>query len=104
MKRQQQQHAVDPRTLGDARATDPGVDLFEAMRQEAELREPPDQVYRCRMVTQTESTQEVSGYRVRYEYAGQIHERHMSERPGDTIEVAVNVGTGTGSTRVARWR
>ena len=96
--------SVDPRTLGDARATDPGVDLFGAMRQETELRAPPDKVYRCQMVTQTESTQELSGYRVRYEYAGHIHERHMSERPGDTIEVAVDVGTEQGSTRVARWR
>lgn len=96
--------SVDPRTLGDARAVDPGVDLFGAMQREAALREPPDPVYRCRRVTQTESTQELAGYRVRYEYAGHIHERQMNERPGDTIEVAVKLGNGMESVQLARWR
>jgi hypothetical protein len=96
--------SVDPRSLGDARAVDPGIDLFGAMRRETELRAPPEKVYRCRTVTQTHSTKELSGYRVRYEYAGHIHERHMQERPGDTIEVAITMGTEGGSTRVARWR
>lgn len=95
--------SVDPRALGDARAFDPGTDLFGAMHREAELRAPPEKVYRCRTVTQIHSTKELSDYRVRYEYAGHVHERHMSERPGDTIEVAVNLGTET-SKRVARWR
>ncbi len=96
--------SVDPRTLGDARATDPGEDLFGAMQREAELREPSEKVYSCRMVTRMESKQELTGYNIRYEYAGRIHERHMNEQPGTTIQVAVNVGTGTGSARVARWR
>ncbi len=94
--------SVDPRTLGDARSVEPGIDLFGAMQREAELRKPPEQVYRCRMVSQTESRQELSGYKVRYEYAGRVQERVMSEQPGKTIQVTVKLGTG--ATRVARWR
>jgi len=96
--------SVDPRSLGDARAADPGIDLLGAMQREAALRAPPEKVYRCRTVTETHSAKELSGYRVRYEYAGHIHERKMHERPGDTIGVAVSMGQGTASTRVAQWR
>ncbi|MDJ0927915.1 MAG: hypothetical protein QNJ73_09715 [Gammaproteobacteria bacterium] len=82
---------VDPATLGDAKSVDPGVDLLGALYREIELREPPADVYRCRMVTRMETKEEFVGYRVRYEYGGRIYERRVAEHPGGTIRVAVRL-------------
>lgn len=82
---------VDPTTLGDARVTDPRVDLLGALNRDVELRELPAEVYRCRMVTRMESKNEVAGYRVRYEYEGRVYERRMAEQPGNTIRVGVQL-------------
>ena len=80
-----------PATLGDARSVDPGVDLLGALHREIELRQPPVDVYRCRMVTRMETKEEFAGYRVRYEYDGHIYERRVPDHPGGTIRVAVRV-------------
>ena len=84
---------VDPATLGDARSVDPGVDLLGALHRDIELREPPADVYRCRMITRMETKEEFAGYRVRYEYEGRIYERRVAEHPGGTIRVAVRLST-----------
>jgi hypothetical protein len=92
-------NAVDPAMLGDARAIDPGADLLSALQRDMELRESPEQVYRCHNVTRTEYKDVLAGYRVRYEYQGRIYERQLAERPGETIEVSVRMNAD-----VARFR
>lgn len=93
---------VDPTTLGDARATEPGGDLLGALARDVELREAPAEVYRCRMVTRTESKQELAGYQVRYEYEGRVYERRMAEPPGDTIRVGVQLTASQSRSRRLR--
>lgn len=93
---------VDPAMLGDARAIDPGADLLGALHRDIELRELPAEVYRCRMVTRTESKNELAGYRVRYEYEGRVYERRVAKPPGDTIQVSVQLNVGQSDSR--RWR
>lgn len=85
---------VDPAVLGDARTVDPGASLPGTLRRDVELRDPPADVYRCRMVTRMESQNELAGYRVRYEYGGRVYERRVAERPGDTIRVRVRISAG----------
>lgn len=85
---------VDPAVLGDARVVDPGAGLLDALDRDIELRRPPAEVYRCRMVTRHESKRELAGYRVRYEYEDRIYERRMAEPPGETIRVAVRLSAG----------
>ena len=93
---------VDPTLLGDARTVDPGTDLFGTLQRDVQLREPPAEVYRCRQVTRTETTQELAGYQVRYEYGGQVYERRVAEHPGETIRVSVQLSTNRSN--VTRWR
>jgi len=93
---------ADPALLGDARATDPGTDLFGALQRDTQLREPPPDIYRCRVVTRTETKNELAGYQVRYEYGGQVHERRVAEHPGNTIRVSVQLSTTQSG--VTRWR
>ncbi len=85
---------VDRAMLGDARAADPDADLLAALHRDVELRDPPADAYRCRMVTRMDSQNELAGYRVRYEYGGRVYERRVAERPGDTIRVRVRVSAG----------
>ena len=84
-------NSVDPTLLGDARAVDPGTGLFGALNRDVELRQAPAEVYRCRMVTRMEATQEPAGYQVRYEYAGRVYERRVAQHPGNAIRVAVGI-------------
>ena len=93
---------VDAAVLGDARIVDPGTDLLGVLRRDIALREPPADVYRCRMVTRTESKQELAGYRVRYEYGGRVYERRVAELPGDTIRVGVQLTVGQAGARRLR--
>lgn len=93
---------VDPTTLGDARATEPGADLLGALARDVELREAPAEIYRCRMATRMESKNELAGYRVRYEYEGRVYERRMAEQPGDTIRVGVQLTASQSRSRRLR--
>lgn len=85
---------VDPALLGNARSTSFNHDIVVALRSESGLRGSRQSTYRCRMVTQTAERQELSGYRVRFRYAGHIYERHMAEKPDDRIRVRVRVSAG----------
>jgi len=85
---------AEPGLLGDARSSDPAVGLVAALRAEMDLRAPPEPVYRCRMVTRMEDHDELVGYRVRYEYDGQIYERRVREAPAATIRVRVRLSVG----------
>jgi uncharacterized protein YcfJ len=49
----------------------------------------PRQVTTCRTVEQTE--QRLTGYRVDYEYRGQMYSTFMQEQPGPTLRVRVSV-------------
>lgn len=85
---------VDPASLGNARSVSPSAGLVEALQTDIELRLPPEPVYRCRLVSRIEHSEELVGYRVRYEYDGRIYERQIAERPGETIRVRVRLGAG----------
>jgi hypothetical protein len=93
---------VDRAMLGDARTAAPGADLPDALQRDMELRAAPSDVYRCRMVTRTESQPELAGYRVRYEYDGRVYERRMAEPPGDTIRVGVELTVAQSNARRLR--
>ena len=93
---------VDPGILGDARNVDPGADLIGALQKDIELRQPPAKVFRCRMVTRTESVKELAGYQVRYEYEGRIYQRRVAEHPGDTMRVRIKLTAGDSESRF--WR
>ena len=93
---------VDSAMLGDAKITDPGIGLLGALQRDVELRELPAEVYRCHQVTRTESRNELAGYRVRYEYEGRVYERRMTEPPGDTIRVSVQLSAGRPAPRRLR--
>ena len=95
---------VDSAVLGDARSVDPGTNLLGALHRDVELRQPPAPVYRCRTVTRMESQQTLAGYRVRYEYQGQVYEQRMAAHPGDRLKVAVQLEAGTRRSRFARHR
>lgn len=81
-------------TPGDARSSSPAEDLVEALRSESRMRVSQQRQYRCQMVTRTTTRNEMTGYRVRFRYAGRIYERRMSEKPGDVIRVRVRVSAG----------
>jgi len=83
-----------PALLGDARSADPEADIVVALQTDMDLRAPPEPVYRCRMVTRMEDHDELVGYRVRYEYDGQIYERRVREAPAETIRVRVRLSVG----------
>jgi hypothetical protein len=85
---------VDRVILGDARSSSPAEDLVETLRSESGMRGSQQRQYRCQMVTRTTTRNELTGYRVRFRYAGRIYERRMSEKPGDVIRIRVRVSAG----------
>jgi len=85
---------VDPARLGDARSAPANDDIVAALRSESGLRGSRQSTYRCRTVTQSAEARELSGYRVRFRYEGQIYERDMAEDPGERIRVRVRVSAG----------
>ena len=46
----------------------------------------------CEVVDETTYRREVTGYLVTYEYAGQIYQSRMRQRPGSHVRVRVTVG------------
>jgi hypothetical protein len=84
----------DSLLLGDVRASVSPAGLVDALRTDVRARTPAEPVYRCRMVTRTESKEVLVGYRVRYEYDDRVYERRMTERPGDTIRVRIRLSAG----------
>lgn len=52
-------------------------------------RQVPREVTTCRTVQ--EVRQQLTGYRVEYEYRGQVHSTFMREQPGPTLRVRVSV-------------
>lgn len=83
---------ADPAMLGNAR--EDAADIAAALRADMRARTPAEPAYRCRMVTRMKSSNELIGYRVRYEYHDRVYERRVSEAPGDTIRVRVRLAVG----------
>jgi hypothetical protein len=73
--------------LGDLRGVAPGLDLVSALRQES-VRSP------ARRVCTATSVSEVTGYRVRYRYGGEVWEKTLREHPGERLRVRVSVRPG----------
>jgi hypothetical protein len=73
--------------LGDLRGVSPGLDLVAALRQES-ARSPAPRVCTARSVS------EVTGYRVRYRYGGEVWERTLRDHPGERLRVRVSVRPG----------
>ncbi len=50
-----------------------------------------DDVERCETSYRTETEERLTGYRVTYQYRGEVYTTHMDEHPGQRIKVAVSV-------------
>jgi uncharacterized protein YcfJ len=57
-----------------------GHDRYHAVTQE-----------RCTVQRERQQEQVLTGYRVRYQHDGRIHQTHMTEHPGDHIRLQVSV-------------
>lgn len=57
--------------------------------QYAQQQEPPREVRQCRTVNDVQT--QLTGYRVNYEYRGQVYSTFMRENPGHSLPVRVSV-------------
>lgn len=73
--------------LGDLRILTPGLDLVASLRQES-ARSPEPRA--CAVA----SVSEITGYRVRYRYAGETWEKTLPDHPGERLRVRVSVRPG----------
>jgi hypothetical protein len=73
--------------LGDLHGLSPGLGLVATLRQEA-VRSPAPRVCAAASVA------EVTGYRVRYRYGGEIWEQTLPDHPGERLRVRVSVRPG----------
>ena len=73
--------------LGDLRGMTPGLDLVTTLRQES-ARQPAPQLCAAASVS------EITGYRVRYRYAGEIWEKTLPDHPGERLRVQISVRPG----------
>ena len=74
--------------LGDLRSLAPGLDLVAALRQES-IRSPAPRGCAVAAVA------DITGYRVRYRYGGEIWERTLPDHPGERLRVRVSVQPGS---------
>jgi hypothetical protein len=73
--------------LGDLRRLSPGLGLVATLHQEA-TRSPAPRICAVASVT------EITGYRVRYRYGGEIWEKTLPDHPGERLRVRVSVQPG----------